>query len=49
MNQIKTTFSPDLTAAAAIYNGTSKFSMKPFLEQRPTDFFGLGTGRYGCI
>ncbi|KAJ5316640.1 hypothetical protein PENANT_c019G00390 [Penicillium antarcticum] len=40
LEQIKSNFGPDLTIAAAIFNVASKFSMKPFLEQSPEQFFG---------
>ncbi|CAI7572447.1 unnamed protein product [Penicillium bialowiezense] len=38
MDKIKNKFGPEITIAAAIYNVASKFSMKPFLEQKPEEF-----------
>ncbi|CAI7587242.1 hypothetical protein CBS147355_9728 [Penicillium roqueforti] len=41
MDKIKSKFGPEITVAAAIYNVASKFSMKPFLEQKPEDFIEM--------
>ena len=41
MDKIKNKFGPEITVAAAIYNVASKFSMKPFLEQKPREFIEM--------
>lgn len=40
MDQVKKKFGPDTSVAAGIYNVSSKFIRKPFLEQNAEEFLG---------